>query len=118
VPVKLYLDVHAPRAIAHQLRRRGVDVLTAQEDGHDNVPDEVLLARATVIERLVFTQDIRFKFLAEQWQADSKAFAGLAFGHQLRGTIGMYVEDLTLIAQASDPSEWLNQVVYLPFHRP
>lgn len=28
----MYLDVHVPRAIADQVRRRGVDVLTAIED--------------------------------------------------------------------------------------
>ena len=27
------MDVHVPQAITHQLRRRGVQVLTAQEDG-------------------------------------------------------------------------------------
>lgn len=31
--VTLYMDVHVPGSITRQLRRRGVDVLTAQEDG-------------------------------------------------------------------------------------
>ncbi|AFY30690.1 hypothetical protein Cal7507_0188 [Calothrix sp. PCC 7507] len=31
--VPLYMDVHVPQAITDQLRRRGVDVLTAHEDG-------------------------------------------------------------------------------------
>ncbi len=30
--VGLYMDVHVPQAITDQLRRRGVDVLTAIED--------------------------------------------------------------------------------------
>ena len=43
--VALYLDVHVPRAIAVQLRRRGVDVLTAIEDGCDQMPwDRLALA--------------------------------------------------------------------------
>jgi hypothetical protein len=37
--VALYMDVHVPGPITHQLRRRGVEVLTAQEDAHDEVVD-------------------------------------------------------------------------------
>jgi len=39
----------------------------------------------------------------------------LLFGHQLRGTIGQYVEDLELVARASEADEWMNRIEYLPF---
>jgi len=39
----------------------------------------------------------RFRALAEEWQRDGRPFIGLLFGHQLRGTIGQYVEDLELV---------------------
>jgi hypothetical protein len=64
--------------------------------------------------RVMFTQDIRFKARAEQWQREGRSFAGLAFGHQMRGTIGQYTRDLELIAQATDLEEWRNTIVYLP----
>jgi hypothetical protein len=67
------------------------------------------------LERVLFTQDIRFKALAENWQRQQRPFAGLIFGHQLGGTIGQFVKDLELIALASEPEEWLNVVEYLPF---
>ena len=67
------------------------------------------------LERVLFTQDIRFKALAEDWQRHQRPFAGLIFGHQLGGTIGQFVKDLELIALASEPDEWLNVVEYLPF---
>ena len=67
----LYLDVHVPAAIAAELRRRGVDVLTAQEDGATELEDDGLLIRAGSLGRLLFTQDIRFKALAEDWQRAS-----------------------------------------------
>ena len=38
--VPLYMDVHVPQAITDQLRRRGVDVLTAIEDGFAEASDE------------------------------------------------------------------------------
>jgi hypothetical protein len=115
--VTLYMDVHVPGPITRQLRRRGVDVLPAQEDGHDAVPDEQVLARATALGRILFTQDVRFRVRAEDWQRQGREFAGLAFGPQLGGTIGQYVEDLELIAKASEPDEWRNVVQFLPFKR-
>jgi hypothetical protein len=64
--------------------------------------------------RLLFTQDIRFAARAEQWQREGRPFAGLFFGHPLRGTIGQFVRDLELIAKASEPADWLNVVERLP----
>jgi len=110
----LYLDVHVPAAIADQLRRRGVDVLTAQDDGTPQLEDADLLARSTVLCRLLFTQDIRFKALAEGWQRAGRSFAGLVFGHQLHGSIGQYVRDLDLIAKVTEPEEWIGRVEKLP----
>ena len=110
----LYFDVHVPAAIAVQLRRRGVDVLTAQEDEAAELKDHELLARSTELGRLIFTQDIRFKVLAEAWQRDGRAFAGLVFGHQLHGSVGQYVRDLELIAKATEPADWSGQVEQLP----
>jgi hypothetical protein len=113
--VLFYFDVHVPQAIAEQLRRRGVDVLTAQEDNANESLDEELLERCRTLGRVVFTQDIRFKARAENWQRQNRGFAGLIFGHQQRGTLGQYVNDLEIIAKASDLSDWESQVVHLPF---
>ena len=115
--VALYMDVHVPGPITQQLRRRGVDVLTAQEDGYERAADEQLLERTTARGRLIFTQDARFRVLAWNWQRQSREFAGLLFGPQLGGTIGQYVEDLELIAKASEPAQWRNVVQFLPFIR-
>lgn len=112
----LYMDVHVPQAITDQ-PRRGVDVLTAIEDGKDEIEDSDLLDRARSLNRVLFTQDILFKALAEEWQREGRAFAGLLFGHQLRGTIGQYVEDLELISKSSELSEWIGRVDHLPYPR-
>jgi|SRR5207248_7502970 len=115
MPVSLYMDVHVPRAITDQLRVRGVDVLTAWDDGCTRLPDFQLLEHAREIGRLIFTQDVRFKALAQQWQREGLQFAGLAFAGQLSATIGQLVTDLELIAKASEPDEWMNRVEHLPF---
>ncbi len=96
--IALYMDVHVPQSITTQLRRRHINVLTTQEDNTIELPDHELLERSTALGRVLFTQDIRFRALAETWQRDSKPFAGLIFGHQLGGTIGQFVKDLEFIA--------------------
>src|ERR1700692_561745 len=101
--VQLYFDVHVDKAIHDQLRLRGVDVLRAQDDDAAALTDEDLLRRTTDLGRLLFTQDARFKALAEDWQRVGKTFAGLLFGNQSGVTVGIYVKDLELIAKATDP---------------
>ena len=109
------MDVHVPQSITYQLRRRRIDVLTAIEDGWAERSDADLLAHVGEPGRVMFTQDIRFKALAEDWQRQGRPFAGLVFGHQLGGTIGQFVRDLELIATASEPEEWTNTIEYVPF---
>ena len=110
----IYLDVHVPAAIRDGLRRRGVDVLTAQEDGSDRLQDVELLARVGSLGRLLFTQDIRFWAMAEDLQHSGREFGGLVFGHPLHGSIGQYVRDLELVAKATDPADWRGRVEHLP----
>jgi len=64
MPVPLYMDVHVPQPITDQLRHRGVDVLTAIEDGARELADAELLQHAGELGRVIFTQDVRFKGLA------------------------------------------------------
>ncbi len=113
--IALYMDVHVPRPITEQLRRREVDVLTVIEDGRRELPDDELLDRAHELGRVLFTQDARFKGLAEDWQRQGRPFAGMIFGRQLGGSIGQFVNDLELIAKATDPEDVHNMVQYIPF---
>ena len=49
MPFAVYMDVHVPLAITEGLRRRGIDVLTSQEDETTEEDDEFLLERATAL---------------------------------------------------------------------
>jgi hypothetical protein len=108
------MDVHVPISITEQLRRREVDVLTAIDDGARQRSDAELLERARQLGRVIFTQDVGFKALAEEWLRQDRPFAGLLFGHQMGGSIGQFVRDLELIAKASTEDEWVNAIEYLP----
>lgn len=112
--IALYMDTHVHAAVTEQLRRRGVDVLTAQDDDCGDLGDEELLSRSTTLRRVMFTFDIRFKARAEDWQRQGKPFAGLVWAHPMRLTIGEMVVDLELLAKATDPPEWQNTVERLP----
>jgi hypothetical protein len=112
--IALYMDVHVHGAVTNQLRRRGVEVLTAQEDHRREADDDELLDRARKLQRLIFTQDEDFLALASEWQRSKRPFAGIAYGTRQR-LIGRYVEDLELIAKSTELAEWENAIIFLPF---
>ena len=101
----LYVDHHVRGAVTKGLRRCGIDVRTALEDGRADAPDEELLTRAMELGRIVFTQDDDFLAIADAWQRVGRHFAGVVYAHQLRVTVGQIVADLRLILEASTADE-------------
>jgi predicted nuclease of predicted toxin-antitoxin system len=112
--VRLYMDVHVCRAVTAGLRLRGVDVLTAQEDGSRELLDPELLDRAIELGRVLCTQDDDLLREAKRRQQTGESFAGIIYAHQLGITVSQCIADLELIAQASESHEWLNCTIYLP----
>lgn len=108
------MDVHVHRAITEGLRRRGVDVLTAQEDGAREFYDDVLLNRAGELGRVLFSQDKDFLTETADRQRSGEPFAGAIFGQQSEVTIAQYIADLELLAKVCEPEEMLNRLQYLP----
>ena len=112
--VKLYVDVHVRRAVTDRLRLRGVDVLTALEDGAAELEDPALLDRATELGRVLFSQSDDLLREANKRQQTSEMFAGVIYAHQLNISVGRCIENLELIAKSTEFEEWLNNTVYLP----
>ena len=112
--IALYMDHHVPRAITAGLRLRGVDVLTAYEDGMSEAEDDDLLDLATELERVLFTQDVDLLTEASRRQREGVAFQGVIYAHQLRVTIGTCVQDLEIIAKAGEPEDLVNRIQFLP----
>ena len=112
--VKLYMDVHVRRAVTHGLRRRGVDVTTAQQDENAHLADDLLLDRAHSLGRAVFSQDDDMLREARRRQQRGESFAGVIYAHQLRITTGQAIRDLELIAKVYEPADLENRVEYLP----
>lgn len=110
----LYMDVHVPAAITRALRRRGVDVLRAQEDGAARFDDPALLDRVSLLGRVVFTRDRDFLAEAVRRQRSGLPFGTVVYAHQQYVSIGCCIDDLALVATASGPEEATNQIVFLP----
>ena len=114
MPLAFYMDVHVPAAVTDGLRMRGIDILTSQEDGTREVDDESLLARATDLNRILFTQDDDLLAIANRWQSTGRPFSGVVYAHQQGPGIGRVVDDLTLIAECMTPGELSSNVFWLP----
>jgi hypothetical protein len=113
--LSLYMDHCVSAPITAGLRQRGIDVLTAEEDGAAQYDDDQLLDRATSLGRVLFTQDKDLLVIAHHRQQTAVEFAGVAYAHQRKITIGQAIRDLELLAKALDPDDMRNRVEYLPY---
>lgn len=107
------MDHNVDRAVTEGLRLRGVDVLTAYEDGSHELADPALLARATALGRVLFTADVDLIVEANRRQASGETFAGVIFARTSRLGIGVQIEQLDLIAKAAAPEDLANSVLFL-----
>lgn len=112
--IPLMMDVHVRKQVTVALRLRGVDVLTAQEDGSDKLADPALLERSGNLGRVLFSQDSDLLAEATLRQQAGTDFAGVIYAPQLAITIGQTVHDLELIAKVYDPADMVNRVEFLP----
>ena len=87
------MDQHVPRAITIGLRLRGIDIITAFEDGAGEMIDSELLDRAAEMGRVLFTQDDDLLTEAAQRQKEGTFFNGVVYAHQLRISIGACIND-------------------------
>jgi predicted nuclease of predicted toxin-antitoxin system len=108
------MDVNVRQAVTDGLRLRGVEVLTAQEDGSRELEDDALLDRATELGYVLFTQDEDLLCEAAERQERGETFAGVIYAHQLKVTVGQCVRDLEVLALVGNPEDFVNRVEYLP----
>jgi hypothetical protein len=97
-----------------KLRPQRKQVGVVDEDNRTGTPDPSLLDRATELQRIIFSQDQDFLAEANRRQAEGISFPGVIFARQMRVTIGDCIQDLEIIAKASEPEDLANCVQYLP----
>jgi len=111
------MDVHIHGSVTKALRERSVDILTAQEDGADELEDPPLLLRATELGCVLVTQDDDFLAIAPLFLQSGLTFNGVIYSHQQKITLRQMIEDLELIAKLSESGDLIDQVEYLPWSR-
>ena len=114
MPLGLYFDVHVPGTVLRGLRLRAVDVLTAQEDGRDEVSDPELLDRSTQLRRVFVSSDKDLLVEAARRQREGIEFGGLVYLHPTSVTIGTAIRDLELIAKLEQQDGFRRRVEFLP----
>ncbi|MGH2614505.1 MAG: DUF5615 family PIN-like protein, partial [Thermomicrobiales bacterium] len=96
--IKFSMDEHVLRAVSEGLRRRGVDVLRAQEAGLLEADDERHLATALSEGHVIFTQDADFLRL----HATGRPHGGIVYASQ-QTPIGTIIRGLMLIHDVLTP---------------
>jgi predicted nuclease of predicted toxin-antitoxin system len=109
--LSFYLDEHIHPGIAHALRSRGIDVLTAQEAGRagSSVPDPIQLAYATVSGRVFVSGD--WDFLGYSAHVHPHAGVIILPRRVDVGTAALYLE---IVATTGSPADYANQLLVYP----
>jgi predicted nuclease of predicted toxin-antitoxin system len=106
--IKYLMDVHVHRAVTEGLRRRGIEVLTAQEAAMQVAQDSELLVFALREQWVIFTNDADFLRL----HAKGVSHGGIVYCHQ-QTSISEMIQGLVLIFQAIEPNQMINQLEYI-----
>jgi hypothetical protein len=109
-----YMDQQVRGRITRELRRRGIDVLTAFEDGRASADDDDLLDRASLLERVFDSQYQDLLRVGRQRQRDGQEFFGIAFLKQDPINLNRAIEYLELIAKVASAVEMRNHIEYVP----
>ena len=91
--------------------------LTAQQDGAARLADDLLLQRATDLDRVLVSQDKDLLREGTRRLREGGDFCGIVYAHQRRVTVGQMVEDLVLLRTATSIEEWHGRIEYLPIGR-
>ena len=112
--VPLYTDENVLGATVAALRQRGIDVLTAWDDGRGRTDDKYIYDRATELARVLFSQDTDLLRIAVNRQrAGNLQGSGVIYAHQ-REPVGQCVQDIELILSVCTFEEMRGQIHYVP----
>ena len=89
-------------------------MITAYENGANELSDSELLDRAYQLKRILSTQDDDLLTEAAYRIQKSIPFFGVIYAHQMRVSIGICVQALELIGKAGEPEDLVNRVQFLP----
>lgn len=107
--IRFHLDEHIPHAVAHGLRRCGIDVTTSTDAGPLGAADAEHINFGLAQGRVIFTQDDDLLALASA----GMTHAGLVYCHPSKRTIGRMIRALELIWEVYEPEEMRNRIEFI-----
>jgi hypothetical protein len=107
--IRFYLDENMNVEIAEQLKRIGIDAITARDLDQLGDSDKNHLQRATQMGRVLCTQDHDYL----RMNAAGVEHSGIAFGEQYLATIGGWVKALRRLHETTTAEEMVGQVRFL-----
>lgn len=113
--IRLYVDEDAmDQDLAHALRARGVDVLTALDAGMTERSDEEHLEYATAQGRVLYSFNVGdFYRLHTAYIAEGKSHAGVILAQQQRYSVGEQMRRLLKLIAAKSEEQMKNHVEFL-----
>jgi predicted nuclease of predicted toxin-antitoxin system len=111
--LRLYADECVDARIVAGLRRRGVDIVSAHDEGLLGATDEGHLERAASLGRVVLTADHDFLRMASERANAGGSHPGLVFILP-RTDVGDAIRGALLVAEALDPADLLNRIEWVP----
>lgn len=112
--IPLYTDENVLGATVAALRARGIDVLTAWDDGFGNTDDRKILDQATELNRVLFSQDTDLLTIAVARQrAGNLSFSGVIYAHQ-HEPVKECADDIELILAVCTYEELLGEIRFVP----
>ncbi|MCZ7541452.1 MAG: DUF5615 family PIN-like protein [Anaerolineae bacterium] len=107
--LRFYLDENVPVAVANQLRRQGIEAVTALDLGVLGDSDINHLRRASEMGYVLCTYDADYLELA----SGGMEHAGIVFGRAEQHWIGEWVKGLILCYAVYTAQDMRNRVEYL-----
>jgi predicted nuclease of predicted toxin-antitoxin system len=117
--IRLLLDVHYSRQrIGRVLATDGFDVRAAVDDANlEELPDDELLAVAIAEQRIMVTADTgHFNQLLVRLAQDAIDHTGVILvpSSVPNNAYGVILESLREVLHSTEPSDWVNRVIWLP----
>jgi hypothetical protein len=113
VALRLYVDECVDARIIAGLRRRGVDLVTAGEQGLLSASDSQQMERAISLGRSLLTADQDFLVIVRDMHAREAPFPGVFFIQ--KGTpVGEAVRNIADAAEILDPADLANWLEWIP----
>jgi len=103
------MDHHVDGPITRGLRKLGIDVVTADEDDHEQHSDADILQRSTELGRVLVTYDEDFYAETSRCWASGEDFSGVMIIPSGTFSWGEAIRTLYLFAMTHDRIEFLNR---------